>query len=45
MKKLWLQPKMENLSVKETAMSPNKQGVPDDSYIDDNGNYWNSYRS
>ena len=43
MKKLWLQPKMENLSIKETAMSPRIDGDRDAAYIDDNGNYWNSY--
>lgn len=45
MKKLWLKPQMENLSVKETAMSPNRQGEVDSSYNDKAGNYWNSYKS
>lgn len=43
MKKKWLQPKMADLSVKETTMSPNAGGSVDASYIDNLGNYWESH--
>lgn len=43
MKKKWLQPKIEDLSVKETAMSPYPGGSVDASYIDKQGNYWSSH--
>ena len=44
MKKKWLQPKMEDLSLKETAMSPSTSGSVDSTYIDDNGNCWISHK-
>lgn len=42
MKKLWLQPMMEDLSVKETAKSPVHEGHVDSYYFDKEGNYWDS---
>lgn len=42
MKREWLQPKVEDLSVKETAKSPMHDGGVDAYYYDNNGNYWES---
>lgn len=43
MKRVWLKPMMEDLSVKETAKSPEQGGKVDAYYFDNDGNYWNSY--
>ena len=42
MKKTWGVPVVEDLSIKMTALSPQRTGKVDAEYVDDNGNRWYS---
>ena len=43
MKKTWSVPVVEDLSVKMTALSPERTGKIDAEYTDKNNNLWTSY--